>query len=66
MVNYYYYYYYYYYHHHITLYCSQVSEYPGKSKPQTISDRNVKSQRILTELHALDSKYISERTTESR
>jgi len=33
-----------------------------KSKPQTLN-RNAKSQRILTKLHALDSEYIAIRAT---
>jgi len=34
-----------------------------RKKPQTILDRSVKSQCILTKLSALDYEYISERIT---
>jgi len=34
----------------------------GESKQETLLDRNVESQYFLTELRALDSEYISERT----
>jgi len=37
-----------------------------KYKPQTILDRNVKSQRILTNFHALDSEYIFEKNAKFR
>jgi len=38
---------------------------PRKSKPQTILDKNAKSQRILTILRALDFEYTSKRTQNS-
>jgi len=34
-----------------------------KSKPQTILDKNVKSQRILTKLRALNFEYIDKKLT---